>query len=95
MVWPRQKDAGEQNTKINYGMDPTGEKKKRPSKENLNKRSTGSHNNKKFETRPMEKQRGMVFGLQKMVTAVIKPEGWMDGRVGGWVDGRTDRWMDR
>jgi hypothetical protein len=76
-------------------MDPTGEKKKRPSKENLNKRSTGSHNNNKFETRPIEKQRGMVFGLQKMVTAVIKSEGWKDRRVGGWVIGRTDRRMDR
>ena len=26
-----------------------------------------------------------------MVTAVMKPDGWM----GGWVDGLTDGWMDR
>jgi hypothetical protein len=24
MVWPRQKNAGGENTKINYGMDTTG-----------------------------------------------------------------------
>jgi hypothetical protein len=29
MVWPRQKDARGQNTKINYGMDNRGETKKR------------------------------------------------------------------
>ena len=28
MVWPRQKDARGENTKINYGMDTTGEKEK-------------------------------------------------------------------
>jgi len=26
MVWPRQKDARGENTKINYGLDTTGEK---------------------------------------------------------------------
>jgi hypothetical protein len=31
MVWPRQKDAREENTKINYGMDTRGETKKRTS----------------------------------------------------------------
>ena len=31
MVWPCQKDARGENTKINYGMDTTGEKKKRTS----------------------------------------------------------------
>ena len=29
MVWPRQKDARGKNTKINYGVDTTGEKEKR------------------------------------------------------------------
>ena len=53
-------------------MDPTGENEKRTSKENLDRRSTSSHGNKKFETRPLEKQRGMVFGFWKIVTAVIK-----------------------
>jgi hypothetical protein len=78
MVGPCQKDAGGENTKINYGMDPTGEKEKRTSKENLDTRSTSSHDNKKFETRPTEKQRGMAFGFRKTATAVIKPDGEID-----------------
>ena len=73
MVWPRQKDARGQNTKINYGMDTTGEKEKRTSKKNVDRRSTSSHDNKKFGTRSVEKQRGMAFGFRKMATAVIKP----------------------
>ena len=32
MVWPRQKDARGENTKINYGLDTMGEKEKRTSK---------------------------------------------------------------
>jgi hypothetical protein len=32
MVWPRQTDAVGENTKINYGIDTTGEKEKRTSK---------------------------------------------------------------
>ena len=32
MIWPRQKDARRENTKINYGMDTTGDKEKRTSK---------------------------------------------------------------
>jgi hypothetical protein len=32
MVWPRQKDARGENTKINYGLDATGEKDKGMSK---------------------------------------------------------------
>ena len=54
-------------------MDTTGKKKKRTSKKNMNTRSTSSHGNKEFGTRAMEKQRGMAFGFQKMVTAVMKP----------------------
>ena len=34
-------------------------------------RSISSHD-KKFRTRSMEKQRGMVFGFRKTATAVIK-----------------------
>ena len=30
----------------------------------------------------MEKQRGMAFGFGKAATAVVKPDGWMDG----WMD---------
>ena len=66
----------------NYGMDTTGEKEKRTSKINVDGRSTSSHDNKKFGTRSMEKQRGMAFGFRKTATAVIKQDGWMDG----WMD---------
>ena len=59
-----------ENTKTNYGMDTTGEKEKRTPKENVDGRSTSSHDNKNFRTRSMEKQRGMAFGFQKTATAV-------------------------
>ena len=78
MVWPRQKVAGGENTKINYGMNPTGEKEQRTSKENLDRRSTSSHDKKKFETRPLEKRRGMAFGFQKTATAIKKPDRSID-----------------
>jgi len=55
-------------------MDTTGEKEKRMSKKNMDVRSTSSHDNKKFRSRSVEKQRGMAFGLWKTVTAVIKPD---------------------
>jgi hypothetical protein len=74
MVWPRQKDAGGEKTKINYGMDTAGEKEKRTSKKNMDRRSNSSHNNKKCRTSSMEKQRGMAFGFRKTATAVIKPD---------------------
>jgi len=70
MVWPRQKDARGENTKTNYGMDTMGEKEKRMPKENVDGRSTSSHDNKKFRTRSMEKLRGMVYGFRKTATAV-------------------------
>jgi hypothetical protein len=72
-----QKDARGENTKINYGMD-TLERRKRDV-QNVDGRSTSSHDNMKFGTRSMEKQRGLAFGLRKIVTAVIKPNGWIDG----------------
>ena len=55
-------------------MYTTGEKEKRMSKKNVDGRSTSSHDNKKFRIRSMEKQGGMVFGLRKTATAVIKPD---------------------
>jgi hypothetical protein len=70
MVWPRQKDARGENTKIDYGMDTTGEKEKRVSKKNVDGRGASSHDNKKFRTRSMDKQRGMAFGLRNTTTAV-------------------------
>jgi hypothetical protein len=55
-------------------MDTRGEKKKRTSKKNVNGGNTSSHDNKKFRTRPVEKQGGMAFGFRKTVTAVVKPD---------------------
>jgi len=78
MVWPRQKDARGENTKINYGLETTGKKEKRTSKKNVDGRSTSIHDNKKFRTRSMEKQRGMAFGLEKTETAVRKPDRQID-----------------
>ena len=75
MVWPRQKDARGENTKINYGMDTTGEKEKGTSEENVDGRSTSSHD-KKFRTRSIKKHRGMAFGFWKMATGVKKK--WTD-----------------
>jgi hypothetical protein len=57
----RSKNARGENTKINYGIDITGEKKKRTSKKNVDGRSTSSHVNKKFRTRSVEKQRNGVW----------------------------------
>jgi len=74
IVWPSQKDARGGNTKISYALDTTGEKEKRVAKKNVDGRSRSSHDNKKFRTRSMEKQRGMVFGFWKTATAVIKPD---------------------
>jgi hypothetical protein len=74
MVWPRQTDGGGENTKINYGMDTTGETDTRTSKKNMDGSSTSSHDDKKFRTRSMENQGGMAFGFRKTATAVIKPE---------------------
>jgi hypothetical protein len=72
-------------------MDTTGEKEKTTAKKNVDRRSTSSHDNKKLGTTSMEKQRGMAFGFRKTVTAVIKPDGWMDG----WMDRQTDGQIDR
>ena len=63
-LWSHQKDTREENTKINYGLDTTGEKEKRTSKKNVDGRSTSSHDNKRFRNRSMEKQRGMAFGFR-------------------------------
>ena len=51
---------------------PRGEKEKMTSKKNVDGRSTSSHDNKKFRTRSMEKQRGMAVGFRKTATAVKK-----------------------
>jgi len=69
-VWPLQKNAKGQKTKINYGLDTTGEKEKRTFKENVNGKSTSSHDNRKCRTRSVEKQRGMAFCFRKTAKAV-------------------------
>jgi len=53
-------------------IDTMGEKEKRTSKKNVDGRSTSSHDNNKFRTRSMEKQRGMAFGFRKTATVVKK-----------------------
>jgi hypothetical protein len=72
MVWPCQKDARGENTKINYGMDTRGEKKNRTSKKDVDGMSSSSHNSEKFRKRSVEKQGGMAFGYWRTMTAVIK-----------------------
>jgi hypothetical protein len=54
-------------------MDTRGEKEKMTSKKNVYGRSTSCHESKKFRTRSMEKQGGIVFGFRKTETAFIKP----------------------
>jgi hypothetical protein len=69
VVWPREKYARGENTKINYGVDTRGKKKKRTSKKNVDGRCTSSHENKTFRSRSVVKQRGIVFGFRKTATA--------------------------
>jgi hypothetical protein len=61
-------------TKINYGVDTTGKKKKRTSKKNVDGRCMRSHENKTFRSRSVVKQKGMVFVFWKTATAVTGPE---------------------
>ena len=44
------------------------------SKKNVDGRCTSSHENKRFKSRSVVKQKGMVFGFQKTATAVTIPE---------------------
>ena len=53
-------------------MDTAREKEKMTSKKNVNGRSTSSHDNRKFRTRSMKKQRGIVSGFCNMAKAVKK-----------------------
>jgi hypothetical protein len=68
------KDARRETTKINYGVDTRGKKKKRTSKKNVDGRRTSSHETKTFRSRSVVKQQGMVFGFRKTATAVTRPE---------------------
>jgi hypothetical protein len=73
MVWPCQKDARGENTEYNYGLDTAGEKEARTPKENVDGRSTSSHENKNLASEQW-KNRGMAFGFRKTATAVKKPD---------------------
>jgi hypothetical protein len=53
-------------------VDTTGEKEKRTPKENVDGKSRSSHDDKKFRTRLMEKQREMAFGFWKTAAVVKK-----------------------
>jgi hypothetical protein len=68
MVWPRQKDARGENTKINYGMDTGGEKEKMTSK-NLTPNSDLCHLQHKLigfydrDEKCLKRGTGWVFNL--------------------------------
>jgi hypothetical protein len=49
-------------------------KRGRPRKKIVDGKSKSSHDNKKFRTKSMERERGMAFGFRKTATAVIKPD---------------------
>jgi len=49
-------------------------KEKRTSKKNVDGRCTSSHDNKKFRSRSVVKQKAMVFGSRKTAIAVTRPE---------------------
>ena len=53
---------------------PQERRKRGHPKKNVDGRSTSSHDNKKFRTRSLEKERGMAFGFWKTATAVIIPD---------------------
>jgi hypothetical protein len=55
---------------VHFSSHTTGQKEKRTTKENVDGRSTSSHDNKKYRTRSMEKQREIVFGFRKTAIPV-------------------------
>jgi hypothetical protein len=59
-------------------MDTRGEKRKRTSKRNVDGRCTSNHENRIFRSRSLVKQKGIVFGFRKTVTAVTRPERQID-----------------
>jgi len=54
---------------------PRERRKRGRLRKSVDGRSTSSHDNKKFRTRSVEKQRGMAFGFRKTATVVKIPEG--------------------
>ena len=67
-------DDDDDDNNNNNNNNNKSEKEKRTPKKNVDGRSTSSHDNKKFRTRSMEKQRGMAFVFGKMATAVKIPD---------------------
>jgi hypothetical protein len=59
---------------MKYGVDTRRKKKKRTSNKNVDGRRTSSHGNKTSRSRPVVKQKGMLYGFQKTATAVVGPE---------------------
>jgi hypothetical protein len=55
-------------------VDTGEEKEKRTSKKNVDGRCTSSHENKTFRSKSVVKQKRIVFGFRKTVTAVTRPE---------------------
>src|SRR5215475_12893956 len=55
LQWYVKKDARGETTRINYGVDTRGKKKKRTSKKNVDGRYTSSHENKTFRRRSVVK----------------------------------------
>jgi hypothetical protein len=64
------KECQRREYQLNYGMDTTGEKKKRTPKINVDGRSTNNHDNEVFRTGSMEQQGGIAFGFRKTATAL-------------------------
>ncbi|KAJ4441257.1 hypothetical protein ANN_11111 [Periplaneta americana] len=69
-----QKNARTTITKNNYGMDPTRNKEKRTTKEDLDGGRTSSYGCSRIGAMPMDEQRGLAFGFRKTATAVMTPE---------------------
>jgi len=100
MVRPRQKDARGQNSKINYGMDTTGEKEKRTSKKKWMEGIQAAMTTRNLEPdqwRNREEWR-LVSGRRRQLLK-NQIDRWIDRQTGGQTDrrtdGRTDRQTDR
>jgi hypothetical protein len=74
------KDARGETTKINYGVDTRGEKKKRTSKKTWMEGVQAAMETTS-RSGSVVKQKGMVFGFWKTATAVVGPEIEEEGQV--------------
>jgi len=60
----------ERTPKLIMEWIPWERRKRGHTRKNVDGRSTSSHDNKKFRTKSMEKQKGMACGFPKTATAV-------------------------